>query len=113
MLEKFTHRQRHETKKSLGGLSILLARGEQHTNLLSAASQEFSTAWSPPVAFYLVTHTHTYNLLFAFMCPDLVFLLSLQSSPYLGSVKIIISGETTFLLKITALFVSPLLLGKF
>ena len=37
LLEKFTHRQRHETKKFLRGLSILLARGEQPTNLLSAA----------------------------------------------------------------------------
>jgi len=58
VLEKFPHRQRHETKKSLRGLSILLARGEQHTNLLSADSQGFSIEWLPPFAFYLVTHTH-------------------------------------------------------
>ena len=57
-VKKFPHRQRLETKKSLKGLSILLARGEQQTNLLSADSQEFSSEWLPPFAFYLVSHTH-------------------------------------------------------
>ena len=49
------HRQWLETKKSLKGLSILLARGEQHTNLLSADSQEFSSEWF----FFLQKWTQT------------------------------------------------------
>jgi len=53
-VRKFTHRQQLETKKSLKGLNILRARGEQHTNL-SAALQEFSSEWLPPFTFYLIS----------------------------------------------------------
>jgi len=94
-VRKFAHRQRLETRKSLEGLGILLARGEQHTNLLSA---EFSSEWLPPFTFYSVSyHTHTYSLLLYSMCRDLGSIMSMQSSTYLGSVKIMIRVKITFL----------------
>jgi len=99
-VRKFTHRQRLETKKSFKGLSILLARGEQHTTLHK--SSPASGCLPLPFIWW-----HTYNLLLAFMCRDLGYIMSMQSSAYLGSVKITIRVETTFLFK-TQFSLSPL-----
>ena len=98
-------------RKSSEASVFLLARGEHPTNLPSLVSQEFSTTWLSPPLFYLVTHIQT--ILYLVSCDEAWYLLSLESSPYLGSYKDKISGETTFLLKTKALFVSPLLVRKF
>ena len=106
--KKFTHRQRHETKKSFRGLSIFTCKGRTtHEPSLCSFTRVLHRVVASPSLLFGDTHTHTYNLPLAFMCPDLVYLLSLQSSPYLGSVKITIRVETTFLFK-TQLSLSPM-----